>query len=132
MNKKLLSRYYRRVRHALPVGSESKQRFLADLQLQAEQYLQAHPQADITDLETALGTPDEIAASFLEEMSYSEIAPKFRLKNRILGIAAAVALLCVLIFGISIGILVIDHLDDGEGYFETRPVTIIQPGEKVD
>ncbi len=131
MNRKLLSRYYRRVRRALPVGSESKQRFLADLQMQAEQYIQAHPQADITDLETALGTPDEIAQTFLEEMSYGEIIRKFRFRNRIIAIIAVAAIVLVLITGVSIGILVEDGLNDSDGYFESRPAVSVHISEKA-
>lgn len=97
MANKLARRYVHRVCRRMPVGGKQKRQFLANLRANVTQYLEENPGLDHAQLEAHFGTPDDIAADFISQMSYQQINEKFRFRNRVVAIVAAVAILIALL-----------------------------------
>ncbi len=57
--------YLHRVRQLLPCGERTKRKLLADLHSSIEEYRAIHPDQSFAAVEEAIGSPAEIAGSFL-------------------------------------------------------------------
>ncbi len=77
----------------MPVGGDQKKQFLFELQEDVIQYLEEHPNADQALLEEHFGAPDDIAEGFIAQMPSKVINDKFRVRNRVVAIVSAVAIL---------------------------------------
>lgn len=70
---KELKQYYRDIAKNLPVGRKQKQQILLAITQSVEDYLAAHPQADFQAVQEHFGSPQEIAAAYIENMTTPEI-----------------------------------------------------------
>ncbi len=125
---KLANRYVSRVSRRMPVGGSMKKQFLGKLQEDVLQYLETEPAATLALLEVRFGSPDDIAADFISQMSYREINNKFRARNRIVAAVIVAAILIVGIWGIAVSVVSKDAQNGTHGYVETRGPIILPEG----
>ncbi len=85
-------RYIRQVRSWLPCGGKVKRDILDRLRVELDRYLAKNPEAGIAGLRQRFGDPQQIAASYVEEMDTPELLRNLRIRQRIVSIIAAVAL----------------------------------------
>ena len=107
MNKRILDRYFRNLRKNLLCANKEKKRILSDLRINAENWMEAHPEGDEKAFLEAFGTPEDIAASYMEEMGYTDVSKKILLRKRFSKTAfllAAVAMIALIVFAIQIAI----------------------------
>lgn len=100
-NDRALKRYYRDIRSWLPCSRKNEKRILEQIRSSVEGYLEQNPEADINRVQTEFGSPQTIAASYVENMGAAEILKDLRLRRRIFAaVASAVAIILLLWAGV--------------------------------
>lgn len=113
---KELKQYYRDIAKQLPVGRKQKQQILLTITQSVEDYLAAHPLADFQAVQAHFGSPQEIAASYIENMTTPEILKKFRFRKTVLTILCATAATALLLWGAVIGYALLKEANRGETF----------------
>ena len=75
-------RYLRQIKRLIPSDYTGRKEILAATQQRIEDYLMEHPGTAISGFEEEFGTPEEIADSFLDEISGSRREHRLRRKNK--------------------------------------------------
>lgn len=114
---KELKQYYRQIGSWLPCGGRLKRRMMASITANIEGYLTEHSQMDFAALQNHFGTPQQIAAAYVEDMDTSELLSAIHNRRKILlsvvyGVTAIVAIWAVVML-----ILLVIGLGDELGYF---------------
>lgn len=96
MHKKLILRYCRAVGSYLPCSLRQKREILLGLRQRLEDHCAEHPES-AEDLEAAFGTPQAVAAAYIDDMDTGELLAALRQRRRILrlvgvGLLAALAI----------------------------------------
>lgn len=123
MNKRFLDRYFKTLSRKLLCDRKQKQRILSDLRLNAEHWMENHPEGDETAFLKAFGTPEQFAASYMEEMGLTETGKKVLL-SRVRNIAAVLIGTVLLLFIIAV-------LSGTTELFAGKHTTTINPIEYV-
>ena len=93
-----LLRYLWEVREELPGNGRQKKQILSRVEPSVRDFVTENPHADYAAITQRFGTPQQIAASYIEEMSTPELTQQLRIKKRIVYIIGATALVLVLIW----------------------------------
>lgn len=105
MTEKTIRRYCRAVGSYLPCARRQKRQLLRDLRQRLEEYRDEHP--DETSPEERFGTPQQVAAGYVDDMDTTELLQALRYRRRVItavvsGILAALvvltAALCVQLY----------------------------------
>ena len=94
-------RYCRAVRSWLPQG-KMRRRIMGQLYETVGMYMELHPHADFEELQTRLGPPMEIAASYVESMDTAELLRTMHVRRRVMAILAAALFFFLLLWSISV------------------------------
>ncbi len=89
-------RYLRAVRGWLPCSGELKRRIMSQITNGVQEYLAQNPNATFDDLCAQLGSPQVIAAAYIENAATAEILKNLRIRRRIVAIVIS-AVLVILI-----------------------------------
>ena len=113
----LKTKYLREIQKLLPYLSAQKKYFIAELENSVSVYLDTHTNATMASLYSEFGTPQDIAATYLNEVNPSNVSRSFSIK-KILGfvIAAAVVIITIVIC-VFFFILKDDIQDLHDGYY---------------
>lgn len=109
--------YMQEIKAMLPGGGKQKKAILNRIRTTVEEYLAENPGAAYEEIISRLGSPNQIAASCLEEMDTVKVVKKLHTKNRIVCIVTAAALAVVLLW---VGVVMATyeaHIRDINGYF---------------
>lgn len=96
MHEKLIHRYCRAVGSYLPCSPRQKREILLGLRQRLEDHCAEHPES-AEDLEAAFGTPQAVAAAYIDDMDTGELLAALRHRRRVLrlvgvGLLAALAI----------------------------------------
>lgn len=117
MNRKL-KRYYRRIRWALPCSRKLTGKIIAEIRVSVQAYLEENPGAVFEDVERLFGTPQQIAAAYLDEMDRSQLARELRLKSRVAKTFSVAVAAALLMLGVTLSALYIEIYASNHGYLE--------------
>ena len=106
--------YLSKVSKALICDKKQKKAVLDQLRADVEDYLSENSEATVADIEGCFGTPESIAASFMENVDTVKLKRSLDLK-KIIVIAVVIALA---IYALFVVISLIDVHDEAHGYFE--------------
>lgn len=109
--------YCRRVRAKLPFAGKSRRDYLTHMRQDVLGYLSNHPWAKQEELEEVFGSPEDIALSFLSELSYPEIMDRIRARNRAVRLVGAAVAAALLLLIVTIVYMLIRNRQDMDGYF---------------
>lgn len=124
-NEKIIKQYFRQVKRLLPVFKRQRRTYLEQLHSDVTAYLFLHPETDLKTLQERFGTPEEIAASFLDEMPTEKIIHKFHLWKRVISVMVfSLALVFTLLFLTLYGIIITNHRN-ANGYIKV--ITYTEP-----
>ena len=84
-----------------------------------------NPNADYAAIEQRFGTPQQIAASCIEEMDAQELTLQLRIRKTIVRIVAATALMLVLVWAGAVLTALIRHINNMNGYLVVSEVEVI-------
>lgn len=90
-----VERYVRAVSGFLPCSGKVKKPLLDALRAQAEEYIEG---GDAAALEQRLGTPQQVAAAWVDEMDTSELLAELHIHRRIVMVVALVLAAVLVIF----------------------------------
>ena len=96
MTERTIRRYCRAVGSYLPCARRQKRQLLRELRQRLEEYRDEHP--DETSPEERFGTPQQVAAGYVDDMDTTELLQALRYRRRVIttvvsGILAALAVL---------------------------------------
>ncbi len=117
-----LKKYYRSIRRCLPCPGKLKNQIMDSIQVQVSTYLEETPAADFAAVEQRFGTPQQIAAAYIEEMTTPEILKKFKFKKTVITIVTAAAAIIVSIWLITVGIALHNEIKSADGYYDVSSV----------
>ena len=88
MNNNAYQRYKKEVRSLLPCGRSQKARIMEPFSESLDAYQAEHQEASYGELTTHFGTPDEIAATCVENTGTAELLRTLQIRRRIIAIVA--------------------------------------------
>ena len=88
-------RYYRKVRSWQP-GGKMRRYVMTQIRETVQEFVQEHPDADVAAIQAQLGTPQEIAAAYVENMETAAVLKGLRIRRRVL-FAVCATMLAILI-----------------------------------
>lgn len=114
-----LKKYYRSIRRELQCPGGTKKLILSQLQQNIAAFLEESPNADLAAIHAHFGTPRQIANAYLEELSAPELSKKLQLRRKIVAIILAASISVVAIWGIGVGLALIDSYQTSNPTIET-------------
>ena len=85
----------RKVRSWLP-GGKMRRYVMTQIRETVQEFVQEHPDADVAAIQAQLGTPQEIAAAYVENMETAAVLKGLRIRRRVL-FAVCATMLAILI-----------------------------------
>ncbi len=124
--KKELNRYCRRISRYLPMKKAQRQQIIEQIRHSAEDYQAEHPAVDMSALIAHFGTPQEIAASYVENMTPEEILKKFRIRRTVLIVICSVVAAAFLMWTAVVGSALMNELNAAGGFVVVEPVVEVE------
>ena len=110
--------YLREIRGCIPCYGKAKYEILRKIKGMIRAALSEEPEISYELLVARFGTPQQIAASYVDELDTLELLKKLRMRNKIIAIVCATA---AIILAIWVGVVVTAtraHYSQMNGYFE--------------
>lgn len=109
--------YFREIKRLLPCNAKAKKRCIMELKSDVEDFLGYCPDATFDALCSAIGSPQAVAKSFLEDTDPEQISHKVSAKRKIIiGVVAVIAVLAIILSVIAF--LFLDELTNyHHGYY---------------
>lgn len=115
-NDRVLRRYYRQVRQMLPCSHKMKKKVGEQLQCSVESYIAEHPEADGEQIVAFFGSPESIAASYVESAGTAEILSGLRIRKRIFALLTAAIVAALLLWATAVTLATVKLEREGAGY----------------
>lgn len=100
MTEKDIRRYCRAVGSYLPCSRRQKRQILRDLRQRLAEYRSEHP--DGASLEEQFGTPQQVAAGYVDDMDTTELLHALRYRRRVTTIVVAGVLTALAVFAVAL------------------------------
>lgn len=111
-----LKRYYRQVASWLPCGGKTKREMMARIRATVDAYIAEHPAADLAAIQARFGTPQQIAAAFVDEMETEELLQRINYRNKIIKGFAILAATIILLWTLVVTIALLDSFNSSGGH----------------
>lgn len=98
-----LRQYYRRIWGWLPCSWKLKKQILAEIQASVEGYLEENPQADFDQVQARFGTPQTIAAAYVEGLDADTLLQNLRVRRRFMAVIGCTCLTVLISWALYIG-----------------------------
>lgn len=109
-------RYLQEIRGWLPCSKKLKNAILERIRNTVREYLTEKPESSYEELMERFGSPQQIAATYVEDMGTDELLRDLRIRRRIIGVVAATAVAVVALWVGFITAAYVDHVNDVSGY----------------
>lgn len=127
-----LLRYLWKVRRELPGSGKQKEQILSRVESSVRDFVTENPNADYAAIEQRFRTPQQIAASCIEEMDAQELTLQLRIRKTIVRIVAATALVLVLLWAGVVVTALIRHVKAMNGYLIVGEAEVIDRTEYTE
>ena len=127
-----LLRYLWKVRRELPGSGKQKEQILSRVESSVRDFVTENPHADYAAITQRCGTPQQIAASCIEEMDAQELTLQLRIRKTIVRIVAATALVLVLLWAGVVVTALIRHVKAMNGYLIVGEAEVIDRTEYTE
>lgn len=122
-------RYLWEIRGWLPCSGKLKRGILKRIENTVLEYLIENPEASYEDLTERFGVPQQIAATYVEEMGTNELLRDLRIRRRIVRAVTVAALSVVILWAGLVIASYVDHRKDVNGYLVVGEATVIERNE---
>ena len=109
-------RYLQEIRGWLPCSRKLKNAILERIRNTVREYLTDNPESSYEKLMERFGSPQQIAATYVEYVGTDELLRDLRIRRRIIGAVAATAIAVVALWVGFITAAYVDHVNDVNGY----------------
>lgn len=123
-NSRAVRRYLREIRGWLPCSGKMRRVILERIENTVLEYLIENPETSYEELTEQFGVPQQIAASYVEEMGTNELLRDLRIRRRIIGTIAAAAIAVVVLWAGLVAASYVDHVKDVNGYATVEIIEI--------
>ena len=127
-----LLRYLWEVREELPGNRRQKKQILSRVEASVRDFVTENPNVDYAAIEQRFGTPQQIAASCIEEMDAQELTLQLRIRKTIVRIVAATALVLVLLWAGVVVTALIRHVKAMNAYLIVGEAEVIDRTEYTE
>ena len=127
-----LLRYLWEVREELPGSRKQKKKILSRVEFSVRDFVTENPNADYAAIEQRFGSPQQIAASCIEEMDAQELTLQLRIRKTIVRIVAVTALVLVLLWAGVVVTALIRHVKAMNGYLIVGEAEVIDIAEYTE
>ena len=93
-----LRRYLSEVRKLLPCSRSAKKRIMEEIEATITSYLLENSNVTYDDMIARFGAPQQIAATYVEEMGTDELLRNLKIRKKVIRITAIALLSCVIIW----------------------------------
>lgn len=114
----MLRHYYQTIRSYLPCSGKLKKQILMEIRANISHYLEEFPEAEFPQIETRFGTPQSIAAAYVEDMNTQELLHALRIRRKITTILITAVLVVLAMWGTVVSAAYIDAHQGTNGYIE--------------
>lgn len=115
-NDRLIRKYLRQVRELLPCGRKERRRILQTLRANVTDFLAETSNVSVRDIEQRFGTPQSIAASYLDSEDRNVVLKKLQTRRTVKRIIVACAAVVILLWGAFIGWAAYEEWNFANGY----------------
>lgn len=122
-------RYLREIRGWLPCSGRMKRGILERIENTIREYLTENPDVSYVGLTERFGMPQQIAATYVEEMGTDELLRDLRIRRRIVRTVAAAMLSVVILWAGLVAASYVDHRKNVNGYLVVGEATAIERNE---
>lgn len=119
-----LLRYYRIIRSYLPCSGKLKKQILMEIRTNISHYLEEFPDAEFPQIEARFGSPQSIAAAYVDDMNTQELLSALRIRRKIATMLVAALLAIVTMWGTVVTMAYVDARKDEHGFLETYIVDL--------
>lgn len=119
-----LRQYYRKIRNFLPCAGKLKKRILFEIQSNVNKYLENCPDADIQQIEGHFGSPQSIAAAYVDDMNTEELLQALCIRKKIITAIISCVMVILLIWGTVVSISLKHVAIRNTVYIETEIIEI--------
>jgi len=105
-----------------------KRHVMDQLKLRVEEFLYAYPSTEYAELLEEFGTPEEVAAMYVESQDASELTQELNFRQRLWKLTLSTAAALVLLFALVAGYVIWHVQNASEGYIV---ITIPQQNQSV-
>ena len=127
-----LLRYLWEVREELPGNRRQKKQILSRVESSVRDFVIENPHVDYATITQRFGTPQQSAASYIEEVSTPELTQQLRIRKTIVRIVAATALVLVLLWAGVVVTALIRHVKAMNGYLIVGEAEVIDRTEYTE
>lgn len=93
-----LNKYYRQIRRWLPCGGRLKQQLMESISTTIEAYIAENPFQDIVDVQHHFGSPQQIAAAYVDEMDMQQLLNALYIRRKVVTTVILVAVAAILLW----------------------------------
>ena len=122
MTEKDIRRYCRAVGSYLPCSRRQKRQILRDLRQRLAEYRGEHP--DGASLEEQFGTPQQVAAGYVDDMDTTELLHALRYRRRVTTIVVAGVLTALAVFAVALYMQVHDFHESMDAQLDKEVMVI--------
>lgn len=119
-----LRQYYRKIRNFLPCAGKLKKRILFEIQSNVNKYLENCPDADIQQVEGHFGSPQSIAAAYVDDMNTEELLQALCIRKKIISAIISCIMAILLMWSIAVTVAHKNVLERNTVYIETEIIEI--------
>lgn len=115
-NDRAIKHYYRQVKQMLPCTHKVKKAVGKQIQCSVENYIAEHPEADCEQIVAFFGSPESIAATYVENAGTAEILRELHIRKRILAIILGAVFVALLLWAAVVTYETVKLKQEGPGY----------------
>ena len=104
-----IQQYLQRVKKEVRQSGDGDLEYFKGFEQEVESFLEENPQADVAAVECYFGSPNTIAADYLESLSDEKLQEKLRLRRRIIHIICVAVIALAIVIALLVGIFVYDN-----------------------
>lgn len=109
---KLLRRYYRRICSWLPCSRKIKKSIIQRIDNTIQDRLALNPSCKLSEIEHWFGTPQQIAATYIDEMDMQDLLRSLKIRKKVLRIILIAVTIMVSVYIAAITAAFINELDN--------------------
>lgn len=117
--------YLRDVQRWIPGNRKLKNRIMDSFKRNVESWLEDYPNCGYRKLEDQFGKPEQIAASYVENVNTDEILHSLQINKKILRLVAGALLAALVLWAAFAAVALVDAHKAQQGYSKITPVVMI-------
>lgn len=88
-------------------------------------YVSDRPNADYNVITARFGTPQQLVATYLEEMNVEELSRELNIRKKIVGVVILTAFIAMILWGGAILSAYVEHDANMDGHIEEKIVEVV-------